>query len=60
MPLENVASKSLKGEIAVNVAKEAVIMTDELSSYLGLEDDGYAGHETGTGRASTSAKASGV
>jgi transposase-like protein len=44
-PLQNVTAKTLKNEIAVNVAKEAIIMTDELSSYIGLEND-YAGHES--------------
>ena len=38
MPLENVTSDSLKGEIAFNVAKEAVVITDELSSYRGIRD----------------------
>jgi transposase-like protein len=38
-PLENVTAKSLKGEIAVHVAKEAIIMTDELSSYAGVRDN---------------------
>lgn len=44
-PVEQVDGKTLKGEIAVNVAKEAVILTDELNSYNGLDKD-YAGHET--------------
>jgi hypothetical protein len=39
VPVENVTASSLKGEIAVNVAKEAVIITDGLSSYSGLRDD---------------------
>jgi transposase-like protein len=39
-PLENVAAKTLKNQIAVNVAKEAVIMTDEFPSYRGLREDG--------------------
>jgi len=39
MPLENVTAKTLKNEIAVNVAKEAVVMTDELSSYAGVRDE---------------------
>ncbi len=43
--LEEVTSKSLKGEIAVNVAQEAVIMTDELNLYCGLDRD-FAAHET--------------
>lgn len=38
-PLEEVTSKTLKNEIAVNVAKEAIILTDELSSYQGVRDD---------------------
>lgn len=45
MPLENVTAKTLKNEIAVNVAKEAVIMTDELVSYQGVRDD-PAAHRT--------------
>jgi len=44
-PVEFVDGETLKGEIAVNVAKEAIIMTDELASYNGLEDN-FAGHET--------------
>lgn len=38
-PIQNVDAKTLKGEIAVNVAKQALIMTDELSSYAGIRDD---------------------
>jgi transposase-like protein len=38
-PIENVDSKTLKNEIAVNVAKEAIIMTDELSSYQGIREN---------------------
>ncbi len=38
-PLENVTADTLKGEIAVNVAKEAIVMTDELSSYQGVRDE---------------------
>jgi transposase-like protein len=38
-PLENVTADTLKNEIAVNVAKEAVIMTDELNSYAGVRED---------------------
>jgi transposase-like protein len=38
-PLENVTADSLKGEVAVNVAKEAIIMTDELASYRGVRDE---------------------
>jgi transposase-like protein len=39
-PIENVDAKTLKNEIAVNVAKAAVVMTDELGSYMGIRDDG--------------------
>lgn len=39
VPLENVTADSLKGEIAVKVAKEAVIMTDELPSYQGVREE---------------------
>jgi transposase-like protein len=39
MPLPNVTADTLKNEIAVNVAKEAVIMTDELSSYGGIREN---------------------
>jgi transposase-like protein len=38
-PLENVKAETLKNEIAVNVAKAAVVMTDELSSYAGVRDN---------------------
>jgi transposase-like protein len=38
-PLENVTAKTLKNEIAVNVAKAAVVMTDELGSYQGIRDE---------------------
>ena len=44
-PVENVTAETLQGEVAVAVAKEAVVMTDELSSYKGL-DKGFAKHET--------------
>lgn len=44
-PIENVASNTLKNEIAVNVAKEAIILTDELPSYLGVRDE-PGGHRT--------------
>jgi transposase-like protein len=37
--IEGTTGKTLKNEIAVNVAKEAVIMTDELKSYQGVRDD---------------------
>jgi len=39
-PLENITSETLKNEIAVHVAKEAILMTDELPSYTGTHDDG--------------------
>ena len=38
-PIENVTADTLKGEIAVNVAKHAVVMTDELPSYHGIRDN---------------------
>ena len=44
--LPNVTADTLKGEIAVNVAKEAVVMTVELSSFTG------AGKAMDTGRSS--------
>jgi transposase-like protein len=47
-PIENVDSKTLKNEIAVNVAKTAVIMTDELASYAGIGEQFEGGHETVT------------
>jgi len=45
-PIPNVTGKTLKNEIAVRVAKRAVILTDENPSYnrIGKEFDG--GHET--------------
>jgi transposase-like protein len=42
--LERVDSKSLKGTIEANVAKSAIIMTDELGLYRGLNKT-FAGHE---------------
>jgi transposase-like protein len=39
-PVENVTAKTLKNEIAVNVAKEAIVMTDEFQSYHGVRDAG--------------------
>jgi transposase-like protein len=45
-PIDKVDGKTLKGEIAVNVAKESVIMTDENSSYRGVGADFDGGHET--------------
>lgn len=39
MPLENVTGDTLKNEIAVNVAKEAIIVTDELPSYHGVREN---------------------
>lgn len=38
VPLENVTADSLKAEISVTVAKEAIIITDELPSYQGVRD----------------------
>ncbi len=44
-PVDLVDGKPLKGQIAVNVAKEAIVMTDEFSAYSGL-DSQVARHET--------------
>jgi transposase-like protein len=44
-PIETVDRKNLRNEIDAKVAKEAVIMTDENTSYAGLAKD-FAGHET--------------
>jgi transposase-like protein len=38
-PIENVTAKTLKNEVAVNAAKEAVIMTDELGAYMGVRNE---------------------
>src|SRR5262249_10118361 len=38
-PIANVDGKTLKNDIAVNVAKAAVVMTDELASYSGVRED---------------------
>lgn len=38
-PIQYVDGKTLKGEIAANVAKDAVVMTDELLSYRGIEQE---------------------
>jgi len=43
-PIERVDSKTLKGTIEANVAKTAIIMTDELNRYRGLNKT-FAGHE---------------
>jgi transposase-like protein len=43
-PVDNVRASTLRSEIAVNVAKESVIVTDELKSYRGLKKM-FAGHE---------------
>jgi len=45
VPLDTVSGKTLKGQIAVNVAKESIVMTDEFSAYSGL-DTQIARHET--------------
>jgi transposase-like protein len=45
VPVDFVDSKTLKGQIAVNVAKEAVVMTDDFSSYAGLAAQ-VSRHET--------------
>jgi hypothetical protein len=39
-PIERVDSKTLHGEIAVGVSKQAIVMTDELFAYRGIRDDG--------------------
>src|SRR5437016_2658167 len=44
LPLENVTGDTLKNHIAVNAAKEAVIMTDELASYNDVREG--RGHRT--------------
>jgi transposase-like protein len=44
-PLANVNGKTLKNEIAVNVAKETIIMTDQLADYRKAAA-GYGGHHT--------------
>jgi transposase-like protein len=38
-PLENVTSKTLKSEIKKHVDNDALLMTDELPSYIGSRDD---------------------
>jgi transposase-like protein len=38
-PLANVTADTLKNEIAGNVAKEAVVITNELASYQGVRDE---------------------
>jgi transposase-like protein len=45
VPIDTVSAKTLKGQIAVNVAKEAVVMTDEFPAYNGLASQ-VARHET--------------
>jgi hypothetical protein len=45
-PIPNVDGKTLKSEIAVNVAKQSVIVTDELPSYRGVGKSFDGGHET--------------
>ena len=47
VPVDFVDSKTLKGQIAVNVAKDAIVMTDDFASYNGLESQ-VARHETVT------------
>jgi transposase-like protein len=39
IPIAQVNSKTLRGEVAVTVAKDAIIMTDELHSYRGVRED---------------------
>jgi transposase-like protein len=45
VPVDMVDSKILKKQIVVNVAKNAIIMTDEFPSYTGLDTE-FARHET--------------
>lgn len=45
-PIPTVDSATLKNEIAVRVAKQAVILTDELPSYNGVGEAFEGGHET--------------
>lgn len=45
-PVENVSAKRLKGAIRELVDREAVIMTDELRSYQGLDKEFKGGHKT--------------
>jgi transposase-like protein len=45
VPLDTVSGKTLKGQVAVHVAKEAIVMTDEFAAYTGLESQ-VARHET--------------
>lgn len=45
--LGRITGKALRGEICVRVAKEAIIMTDEFSSYCGVRKT-HARHETVT------------
>jgi transposase-like protein len=45
-PLKNVDGKTLKGEIAMNVAKESVIITDENSAYKGVGEQFEGGQLT--------------
>ena len=44
-PIEHVDSETLKGAIAVNVTRKSIVMTDDFSSYDGLDKE-YAGHKT--------------
>jgi len=44
-PVENVTGKTLRGEVMKHVDRDAIVMTDELSSYVGLDNE-FAGHET--------------
>jgi transposase-like protein len=44
-PIDEVTGKTLRGEVLKNVSRDAIVMTDELSSYIGLDNE-FAGHET--------------
>jgi len=45
IPLDNVTGETLRGEVKKHVSTDAIINTDELASYNGL-DEVFAGHET--------------
>ena len=44
-PVDHVDGKTLKGQVAVHVAKDAIVMTDKFTSYHGLNKH-VARHET--------------
>ncbi len=55
MPIDTVSAKSLKGQIAVHVAKDAIVMTDDFAGYRGL-DSQVGRHEIITHSAGTYAR----